>query len=133
MAVVGAYGEVAFEVSSETVRTLEDAVWSGKARWAAHDRHIGHALTEFTGLEPDEFSFELQLSAYLGANPMQELVKLWTYQRKGLPQPLVIGDHAYGKYRWSLISMSIKMQNYDSNGDLLRATVSVTLQEYLNE
>lgn len=132
MALIGAYGGVPFQVSSDVVRTLEDAEWSGKSRWATHDRHLGHALTEFTGLEPDSFSFDMQLSAYLGINPMQSLVALWGYMRQGKPQPLVIGEKAYGKYRWSLTDMKIKLQNYDPNGNLLRATVSVTLQEYLN-
>ena len=132
MAILGAYGDVVFEVSSETVRTIDDVSWSGKARWATHDRHLGHALTEFTGLEPDGMTFNMELSAYLGVNPMAELVKLWEYERKGLPQPLVIGEKAYGKYRWSLVSHSIKFKNYDDKGNLTRVTVSVTLQEYLN-
>ena len=132
MAVVGAYGEVVFEVSSETAKTIDNASWSGKARWPVHDRHLGHALTEFTGLEPDEMKFEIELSAYLGVNPMTELVKLWEYERKGLPQPLVIGEKAYGKYRWSLVSHSIKFETYDNAGNLIRASVSLDLQEYLN-
>lgn len=132
MAIVGAYGEVVFEVSSETAKTIDNVTWSGKAKWATHDRHIGHALTEFTGLEPDEMSFDMELSAYLGVNPMTELVKLWEYERKGLPQPLVIGEKAYGKYRWSLVSHSIQFENYDNNGNLIRASVRVSLQEYLN-
>lgn len=132
MALIGAFGGVPFQVSSDVVRTLEDAVWSGKASWAVHDRHIGHSLTEFTGLEPDGFTFDMQLSAYLGIDPMQSLVALWGYMRKGKPQPLVLGEKAYGKYRWSLTDMKIKLQNFDPSGNLLRATVSVTLQEYLN-
>lgn len=132
MAVIGAYGGVPFVVASDAVRTIEDAEWSGKARWAVHDRHIGHALTEFTGLEPDGFSFEMQLSAYLGINPMQSIVLMWKYLREGIPQPLVLGEKAYGKYMWSLTDMKIRLQNYDNNGNLIRATVSVTLQEYLN-
>lgn len=132
MAIVGAYGDVVFEVSSTTAKTIDNVTWSGKARHSTHSRHLNNALTEFTGVDPDGMTFDLELSAYLGVNPMTELVKLWEYERKGLPQPLVIGDKAYGKYRWSLISHSIKLKNYDNYGNLTRATVSVTLQEYLN-
>ena len=132
MALIGAYGGVPFQVSSDVVRTLEDAEWWGKARWSTHDRHLGHALTEFTGLEPDGFTFDMQLSAYLGIDPMQSLAMLWGYLRQGKPQPLVLGEKAYGKYRWSLTDMKIRLQNFDTHGNLLRATVSVTLQEYLN-
>ena len=131
MAVIGALGEVVFEVSSETVQTIKDMQWSGSAGWAVHSRHLEHALTEFTGLEPDQLSFSIYLSAYLGADVWAELGRIWDYERRGVPVTLVIGDHAYGKYRWSVVSHSVKGERYDREGNLTAATVSVKLQEYL--
>ena len=63
MAVIGYLGEAAntgviFEVSDETVETVRNMVWSGSARYAVHQRHMNHALTEFTGLDPDKISLE---------------------------------------------------------------------------
>lgn len=133
MAMVGCLGEVVFEVSAETVRTINNVVWSGKARYATHQRHLGNALTEFTGLDPDGMTFDITLSAYLGTKPMDELAKLWTYQRAGTPVPLVIGTHAYGKYRWSIVSHTMRLQTFTPEGDVITATVSVTLQEYLRK
>ena len=129
--IVGALGEITFEVSEKTVKTLDNLQWGGSARYATHERHLYHALTEFTGLDPDTISFDMFLSYSLGVDVMQELVKIWTAERGGISLPLTIGDHAYGKYRWSIVSHKIKYKQFDRVGNVIGATVSVELQEYL--
>ncbi len=129
---IGCLGELIFSVSDSLVRTLNNMQWSGSARYATHQRHLKDALTEFCGLEPDKISFDLVLSAFLGVEPQAELNKIWQYERSGEAVSLVIGDKAYGKYRWNVVSHKIKMQHFDQRGNLLQATVSVSLQEYLN-
>ncbi len=131
--IVGCLGEIVFTVSADVVRTLSDMEWSGKARWAVHERHQSNALTEFTGLEPDEFTFDLTLSAFLGTNPMDDMVRLWTYERTGTPVPLVIGDHAYGKWLWSVVSHTSKYEATAPDGSVTYAKVSVSLMEYLKK
>lgn len=129
--IVGCLGNMIFQVSDRTVRTLDNMQWSGSARYATHQRHATHSLTEFVGLDPDKISFDIYLSAYLGVSPMSEMTKLWAYERNGVPVPLTLGNHGYGKFRWNIISHKIKMQTYDGRGNVTSATVSVTLQEYL--
>lgn len=129
---IGCLGEIVFEVSSKTIKTFDKMQWSGSARYSEHQRHLTHALTEFTGLNPDTISFEIVLSVYLGVEPMGELIKLWDYERSGKSVSLVIGDKAYGKYRWVVKSHKTKMQTFDKRGNLTGATVSVDLLEYLN-
>lgn len=128
---VGCLGEIVFSVSDNLVQTLNNAQWSGSARYATHQRHLKDALTEFCGLEPDTFSFDMVLSAFLGVNPQTEINKIWQYERSGEALSLVIGNKAYGKYRWNIVSHKAKMQHYDKEGNLLHATVSINLQEYL--
>ena len=79
---VGCLGEVVFQVTPEQIETLQDVEWNVSARYAEHQRE-GNALTEMTGNDPDKFSFTLQLSKYLGVDPMAEMVKLLTYTRQG--------------------------------------------------
>lgn len=131
MAQIGCLGEIPFIVSSDMVQTIDNAVWSGSARYGEHQRHLTNALTEFTGIDPDTFSFDIMLSTYLGVDPMNAIVKLLQYERKGLSVPLTIGDKGYGKYRWTVKKHKIKMENYDRDGNLTGATVSVDLLEYL--
>ncbi len=131
MAIIGCLGEVLFEVSRQTIRTLDNMVWSGSARYATHNRHLTNALTEFTGLDPDQISFDVTFSAELGTDPMEEIWRLFRYERSGTTLPLTIGNHAYGRYRWTITSMTTKAQYFDRNGDLYHAVVSLKLQEYL--
>lgn len=129
---IGCLGDIVFQVSSNTVETIDKVEWSGSVRYGEHQRHLTNALTEFTGIDPDTISFEMVLSVYLGVEPMTELVKLWNYERSGKAIPLVIGDKIYGKFKWTIKRHKIKMQTYDKRGNLTGATVSVDLLEYLN-
>lgn len=131
MGAIGCLGEIPFKASSEAVQTIKNAVWSGSARYSTHNRHLGNALTEFTGLDPDGFSFDIQLSAFLGVNPEASINLLWEYERTGKAVSLVLGTKAYGKYRWNVLNHKIKQEHYDKDGDVTSCTVTVKLQEYL--
>ena len=133
MAQIGCLGDITFTVSSEQVKTFDKMQWSGAARYSTHKRHLTHALTEFTGIEADTISFEMMLSIHLGIEPMVELVKIFDYERRGSPLPLVIGEKPYGKFKWCIESHKTKMETYDKAGNLSGASVSVKLIEYLND
>ena len=136
MAMIGYLGKdpdngIQFIVSREVFRTPANMKWGGSARYAIHERHATHALTEFTGLDPDYFSFDILLTAELGVDPMEELVKMWKYERDSEAVGLVIGGHGYGKYRWNVKKHETKMEYTDKAGDLYAVEVSVELLEYL--
>ena len=131
MAQMGCLGKIIFEVSASTVRTINNVQWGGSARYAAHNRHGTDALTEFAGLDPDTMRFDIRLSWFLGTDPNAELAKLWTYERTGEAVGLVIGEKGYGKYRWSVVKHTVKLENHDAAGNLLDCVVSVDLKEYL--
>ena len=73
MGMVGCLGDIVFTVSDRTIETINNVTWSGSARYATHQRHGTHALTEFTGLDPDKMTFDIVLSAYLGVDPIADL------------------------------------------------------------
>ena len=128
---IGCLGDIAFQVSSDMVRTISNVTWSGSANYNTHARHLTHSLTEFTGVGPDEISFAIVLSAFLGVNPMADLNKIWEYERSGQALTLIIGSKIYGKYRWVIHSHTVKLEHFDGNGDVLSATVSLSLLEYV--
>ena len=131
MAVIGCLGDIPFIASDSLIRTLEKVKWSGTARYANHQRHGNNALTEFVGMDTDKFSFMMSIGVDLGTDPMEESKKLWKYMRNGDALPLTLGEHAYGRYRWSIISLSIEPLSYDVYGNLAMAQATVSLQEYL--
>lgn len=136
MAMIGYLGKdadngILFTVSREVFLTPTGITWGGSARYATHERHNTHALTEFTGLNPDSFSFDILLTAELGVNPLDEVVKIWGYERDGEALGLVIGGKAYGKYRWNITKHEIKIKYTDAAGDMYAVEVSLSIQEYL--
>ena len=132
MSQVGCLGDIIFSVSSDFVETFNNAQWNGAARYSTHYRHLYHAMTEFTGLEADTFPLEMYLSSELGVNVMEELVKIWVYERAGEALPLAIGEKMYGKYRWVIRNHRIRLRTFDRDGNLTSASVTVNLLEYLN-
>jgi len=137
MAVIGYLGTSAeegiiFEASANKTETPDNMVWSGSSRFAVHQRHGTHAITEFTGMDPDRISFDITFFAEVGVDPMKEAVKLWKYLREGTALQLLLGEHAYGKYRWTIKDLKIKAAYFDVHGDQYCTTVSVNLLEYLN-
>lgn len=133
MAVIGSLSDIIFTVSAKQVRTLDNFQWSGSARYGVHQRHGGNALTEFIGLDPDQISLDLTFSAQLGTNPMEEIWRLFRYERAGTTLPLTLGDHAYGRYRWTITGHTTKAQYFDKDGNIYHAVMSVKLQEYLRD
>jgi len=131
MAQIGCLGDIVFQVSSDIVKTVNNMQWSGSARYSVHKRHLNNAWTEFTGLEPDKISLDIVLSVYLGVNPMEDIFKIWEYERTGKAVTLVVGEKIYGKNKWTITDHKIKMQNFDKHGNLATVTVSINLLEYL--
>ena len=130
---IGCLGDIPFIVSGEKVLTPDSLVWSGSARYAEHQRHNYHALTEFTGLDPDKFTFNIRLVNSMGIDVLDELVKLWGYERDAAPLVLVLEEKVYGKHRWVVTSHKANMRHFDPHGRVIVADVSLSLLEYLPE
>ena len=76
--IVGALGDVVFSVSSRTLKTISNFVWSGSARYATHDLHAGNSISEYTGTDLAKITFDIQLLASLGVDPMSEIWRLFS-------------------------------------------------------
>lgn len=131
MAVIGCLGDIVFTVSDQTALFLNNFKWSGSARYSTHQRHNTNALTEFTGLDPDQISFDLIFTEEYGTSPRKELKKIWDYERMGATLPFTLGKKPYGKYRWTILDHNLDATNTDREGNLIAANVSIKLQEYL--
>ena len=128
----GCLGEILFTVSEKLIRNIENIKWSGSAKYQAHQRAAGNSLVEFVGIEPDKMSFDMHFSSLYGVDPMEEITKLWTYERNHSAIPLTFGLHPYGRWRWVITGHSIKVTFTDIMGRLTDATISVELEEYLH-
>lgn len=129
--VIGSLGnDIVFEVSKNTVKTLNGLKWSSSAKYAEIDRYLKDDLIEFQGCELESISFNVKLNASLGVDPLKEYVKFLTAMRNGEAMRFVVGWKAYGKNKWVIESLSNNLENYDQKGNLLYCTFDVTLKEY---
>ena len=91
----------------------------------------GNSISEYTGTDLAKITFDIQLLASLGVDPMSEIWRLFDLERQGVTLPLTIGNHGYGRYRWTILSHKTKAEYYDGHGNIIGATLSISLQEYL--
>lgn len=130
MGKIGCLGDVIFSVSNQQVLTIENMMWNSSANYQSHDRHLQDPALEFTGTGSDEINFDIHLSTFLGVDPMEQIVKLFQYEREGKLLMLVIGPKAYGKYRWVITDTGRSINHFDGNGNLLSADVSLKMKSY---
>lgn len=131
MANIGCLGDVIFTMSQKKMETVNDMIWSSGAKWEEHNRHLKEPLLEFVGREADEISFTIHLSVFLGIDPMEEITRLFEYERNGTLLPLVLGEHSYGKYLWAVTSTQRTLNYFDGAGNLISADVDLSLKSYV--
>lgn len=130
---IGSLGDVVFSVSDTTVKTLRNMEVKNSASVSIHKVHLGTGLAEFTGSDPQQITFKLRVSSYLGSNPETDIKKLEKYIRSGTLLIFVLGNKTYGRYRWLLESFSEAVEYTDKRGNVTQCDLSVTLREYLKE
>ena len=130
MAVVGMWGDVIFSVSRQQVRTFDGLKWDSGARYSTHDRHLREPLLEFRGTDSETMTFTMLFSAYLGVKPIEEVSKIKLAMMAGEVHRLVIGPKAYGTNKWVITKLSNSLERYDNRGNLLVASVNVTMNSY---
>lgn len=130
MAMIGNWGDVTFAVSRNQIHTFDGLKWESGAKYATHERHLKEPLLEFTGTEIESMSFTMFFSVFLGVNPIAEVSKMLQAMRRGEVHRLVIGPKAYGTNQWVITKLSNSLERYDNRGNLLSATVDVTMQSY---
>lgn len=130
MAKIGTFGGLSFVVSSNKVSTFDDLKWDTSAAYATHDRHLQPDLLEFLGPDPEQITFKMKFSVFLGVNPLKSVNDLRRMVREGTAERLVIGDRVYGDYKWAITKVSSAMKTFDNRGNCWAAEVTVTLKEY---
>ena len=123
---VGCLGNIIFEVSSRTIKTISAFTNSGgTAKYAIHSRIGAKELPEFTGIALDKCEIEVVFSSYLGVNPFTEIRKLKRAKNSGKKMRLVIGNDYYG--RFVITSYEQTATSYDRNKGVAACTVSISI------
>ena len=128
---VGCFGDIAFEVSDQTIKTISNFSIKGSANYATHSRIGNTDLVEMTGIGAKTISFEMVISSYLGCDPHSEVKKINSYMEQGRVGRMVIGDDYFG--RFVIQNYTQKASNYDPKNGVTVCTVSVSLLEYTED
>ena len=129
---VGNWGkDIVFSVSDRKVQTFKDMTRTVGSQWATHSRISRKDQAEYLRPTLQKITFTMELNALYGVNPRTMLNKLANLAERGTVNTLVIGGKRVGSYRWRITDISEEWETIYNGGELARAKVNVTMQEYL--
>lgn len=131
---IGNFGKlITFRTSRDKILTFRDFNRDGGARWTTHSRINRKPLTQFLGPDIDTFSFEVVLDAAHGVKPRKTLDRIRKYKDAGTPAYLIIKGKKVSKYKLVITKMSETWDEIYNKGELVRATVKLEFQEYIDK
>lgn len=129
---IGSWGTaLVFSVSDETVKTFSNLKRTISSSWATHSRIGKKDQVEFLRPGLQKITFNMELNAMLGVRPRAMLELLERCVEKGTVNTFVVGGKRVGSHRWRITSTSEEWDILLNKGELVRASVSVTMEEYL--
>jgi len=132
MATIGSWGStLVFSTSDRRILTFSDFTRKTSSEWAKHGRIGAKDKTEFVKPGLQKVSFKMTLDATLGVRPRSMLDTLANAVERGVINPLVIGGKRVGRHRWKITDTSEAWDVVYYRGELVRATVTVSMEEYL--
>lgn len=126
---IGSFGSVIFQVSSSHIKTFNELSRRVAAKFADHEVAGKKPVSEKTGEELDEVTFNIQLNRSY-CKPEQELLTLNKMLSSGAANRLMIGSRNLGKF--TLRDFEETLTHVGKNGALLFVDLSVTLVEYID-
>lgn len=126
---IGSFGNIIFTVSASHIKTFDELSRRSAARFADHEVAGKKPISEFTGEELDEITFNIQLNRTY-AKPEHDLMLLNKIKSSGIANRLIIGSRNLGKF--TLREFEENLTHVGRNGAILFAEVSLTLTEYID-
>lgn len=129
---VGNWGpDVVFSVSDRRVLTFSDMNRSVGSSWAAHSRIGLKDQVEYLRPNLQKLTFTIDLDASLGVRPRTVLELLEHHAERGSVFPFVVGGRRVGRFQWRMTDVSEEWETIYNRGELYRAKVNVTMEEYV--
>lgn len=128
---VGAFGDIIFETNDKKILTFSNFTQNISGRWATHDRIGLKPKQEFLGASLRTISFNITLNAMHGVKPREMLEKLESFVENGTVSNLVIGTKAVGENKWIIKEISETWDVIMNKGELVKASLSLSLEEYV--
>lgn len=132
MATVGSWGSaIVFSTSDYRILTFRDFSRKVSSEWATHSRIGSKDQVEFVKPCLQSISFKIELNVMHGVKPRTVLDRLASAVEQGEVNPMVIGGTRVGKHQWRITDTSEAWDTVYTRGELVKASVTVTMEEYL--
>ena len=129
--VIGAFGDVVFEVSGLKIITFDGFKRTVKAKYASHEIIGRPAVLEFVGRELEEVTLTIKLMSNLGVVPADVAMQLREICQRGEPNYLIIGNTVYGENEMVITDVSETVQYWTGKGEVMVNQLDVTFKEYV--
>lgn len=129
---IGNWGmDVVFSVSDLRVLTFDNLNQNVGSEWATHSRIGGKDQVEYLRPKLRKLTFDIDLNASFGVRPRTVIERLELHSELGHVFPFVIGGRRLGRHRWRMTDVGEAWETIYNRGELYRAKVSVTMEEYV--
>ena len=132
MGMIGNFGSrIVFETSDRKILTFSGLSQKVSGKYSKHSIIGQKDRPEFTGPGSRSVSFKILLDVNLGIRPQDIIENIEDAIEQGEVEYLVIGGKPIGTNRFYITSVSEAMDVVLSNGGIARATLSITMEEYI--
>lgn len=128
---IGTLGDITFKVSSDSIRTFTGFTRSGSARFQTHNLIGRKPVVEFVGPDLESIALTVRLDVKYGMNPINEINSMREKRDTGERLAFIVGGKLLGDF--VIEQLSEPWDQVDNRGNLLKATVSLTLKESVDE
>ena len=128
---IGTLGtDLVFETSDNYVLTFSGMTRDLSGRWATHETPGVKPRAEFLGPGLQSVSLPITLSSNLGVKPREMLERVEQMVETGDTEYLILGYRPVGKNRFRVTASSETWDVIYNRGELARAKLTLTLEEY---
>lgn len=132
MGVVGNFGSrITFETSDRKVLTFSGMTQKVSGKYAKHSVIGQKDRPEFTGPGSRTISFKILLDVSLGIRPREVMDNIEEAIENGETEYLVVGGRPVGRNKFYISSASEAFDVVLSHGEIARATMNISMEEYM--
>ena len=132
MGVIGNFGSsIVFETSDRRILTFSGLSQKVSGKYAKHSIIGQKDRPEFTGPGNRSVSFKMLLDVSMGIRPSEIMSRIEDAAETGEAEYLVIGGRLVGDNKFCISSVSEAMDVVLGGGEIARATLNVSMEEYV--
>jgi hypothetical protein len=128
---IATFQKKVFNVSRNNKYIMDGLAWSSTLNTESQEKLKSKPSTYIKGEALMPLSFTIPLRVELGHDVRKEIESWEAILSKQSPDLFILGSKQIGKNKWLLKSVSVSDTEIDGKGNLRKATLSLSLEEYV--